>query len=213
MILPNKHLIDGDIICYTVGFGADKEGLDETQTIKSADSFIESLLFLDDADFFLSGSTNFRKKYPWYKANRKDAPKPRHIQALRKHLIDTYEAVVSVDEEADDLMGKAQKDHTTCITTTDKDLDQIPGWHYNWRKNRLYWVSRNQGLMFFYHQMITGDTADNVKGIPKKGPKSAENVLSGLSPDEARNAVAKAYGDAGISDQLKENAEVLWIRR
>lgn len=213
MNFPTKQLVDADIVCYTCGFSADKEGVDSKGATKILDNFMESILFADEADFFLTGQGNFRTKYPWYKAHRKDTPKPKHLHHLRDYVIDIYGAVVSDGEEADDLIGKAQKDWTTCITSTDKDLDQIPGWHFNWRKSSLYWVTREQGLMFFLKQMIMGDRADNVKGIPRMGEVKADKALKSLPYKEGIEVVKDLYTECGIHDQLKENAEVLWIRR
>jgi 5'-3' exonuclease len=106
----------------------------------------------DEFSIFLSGENNFRYSiYPEYKANR-TAPKPRHLQAVKQHLIEKYNAQVSDGCEADDLLGIAQcgarqamqdmiefdsrivTEHPprdTIICSIDKDLRMIPGWHYS----------------------------------------------------------------------------------
>ncbi len=49
---------------------------------------------------------NFRYKiYPEYKANRKDLPRPRHLEALKEYLITKWSARIALGMEADDALG------------------------------------------------------------------------------------------------------------
>jgi hypothetical protein len=88
---------------------------------------------------YLSGSNNFRydvaKEKP-YKGNR-DKDKPIHFENVKWFLISRYDAQVVEGIEADDALAIFQtefnkKGHTTVICTRDKDLRQVPGWHYGW---------------------------------------------------------------------------------
>ena len=108
---------------------------------------------------YLSGSNNFRydvaKEKP-YKDNR-DKEKPLHFENVKWFLISRYAAQVVEGMEADDALAIFQtgcnkealqnlfevpmppnweedyKDHcSTVICTRDKDLRQVPGWHYGW---------------------------------------------------------------------------------
>ena len=156
--------------------------------------------------------TAFRKQvYPEYKANRK-SPKPVHYLALREFLTEEYETEVISEIEADDAIGIAQdKFGSTIICSIDKDLDMIPGLHYNFVKEIMYSVTDYQGIYNFYTQCLTGDTADNVKGVSGIGKKKAESILyEATTEQEMFDRVRKAYDN---DQEFLINGEVLWIMR
>lgn len=215
-------LIDGDVINYAVGFVADRDGLTEDQAQHRTLEFcvdIQDTIGADTSLLFLSDSTanNFRTAVATtrpYKGNR-SGEKPTQFHQIREYMIDKLEAQVMQGMEADDGMGINQSSDTT-ICTIDKDLDQVPGWHFNWNKQHLYWVSPHEAMMFFLHQMLTGDRVDNIVGLHRVGPKTADKWLQGLGPVEAKALVRSKYheylGDEAEA-RLKENAQLLWIRR
>lgn len=97
------------------------------------------------------------------------------------------------------------------IATVDKDLDMIPGWHYNFVKKELYNVTPEQAIYNFYYQCLVGDTADGVKGVPGIGPKKAARILDACESErEMYEAVREAYG---MDEAFEMNAKVLWIWR
>ena len=171
------------------------------------DTAIENILkALDTVDYevFLTANdkSNFRHQiYPEYKANRK-APKPIHYEALRNWLVEQHKAVTAVEQEADDVLADRQNEDTV-ICSIDKDLDQIAGQHYNFVKDIRYSVSPEDGLRFFYLQILKGDSTDNVPGIEGIGDKKAERILAGSEPNElsyvatVREAYREKYGKAG----------------
>src|SRR5690606_663050 len=121
----------------------------------------------------------FRAKLnPQYKANRTQ-PKPKHYEFLKNYLIDIWNAEVAVEEEADDLLGKNQTEETI-ICSIDKDLLQIAGLHYNFVRDEFTTVSPEEGLLFFYKQLLIGDTADNIKGVSGIGKARADKILNPL---------------------------------
>ena len=188
-------LIDFDILVYRVGFSTENEP--EHVALVRMDNYIEEVLYGSQAseyEGFLTGGNNFRKKiYPAYKANRRNVPKPKHIQALRQHLIDVEGAVVSDGQEADDELGIRQT-HETIICSIDKDLKQISGRHYDFVKQVHSEVTNKQGNHFLWTQVLTGDATDNIKGIYGIGTAKAEKILESCSTqDEYRNAVLAAY--------------------
>lgn len=215
-------LIDGDILCYRVGFSTETEP--EDIALVRMDNYIEEILFGSQAseyEIFLTGNNNFRKKlYPAYKANRKNTPKPKHIQALRQHLIDVEGAVVSDGQEADDELGIRQT-HETVICSIDKDLLMIPGRHYNFVKQQHSMVSNAEGRYNFYQQLLTGDKTDNIPGIYGLGPIKAAALLAGCQTKEEYNAVVlKAYqqefphcSDEDVVSHINLIGRLLWIRR
>ena len=171
----------------------------------------------EDYQTYLTGSTNFRfeiaKSYP-YKGNRKATEKPKHLGTARDHMINKYEAVVSVEEEADDLISKAAAalNYNCVVASIDKDMLQLPCWHFNFGRNEWLQVDPKGGTKFFYHQILTGDRADNIVGLHGIGPKKADKLLQDChTEEELWEVIVKAYD--GDLERIIENARLLWLRR
>lgn len=216
-----KALIDGDILCYSVGFSNEDES--EDKALVEMDSKLEEITFncgASESVVYLSGSNNFRKKlFPSYKAHRKQ-PKPKHFQALRNYLIEVEKAEVAEGQEADDLLGINQT-QDTIICSLDKDLLMVEGWHYNWRRDESVEVTKAEGLRNFYRQLLTGDATDNIPGIYGIGPKRANDVLSACEIEEQYNTIVlsayKAYFDHCTEEEVLNHiniiGQLLYIRR
>lgn len=178
-------LLDGDIFCYRTA--AVSEDTDETICIARLDKLIQDTLYMTDSSeykIFLTGDGNFRYNlYPEYKANRKDKPKPAHLQACREYLVTNWNARVSEGCEADDMLGYSQTEDSV-IVSIDKDLLQIPGKHYNFVKNEWFYQNKWDGIRFFYHQLLKGDTADNVPGVKGLGEKKAQRLLENCETEQ-----------------------------
>lgn len=175
-------LIDADSFCYAAA--AMSEGTDAQiarQTLNEMISSVLTELNTEEYIIFCTGDTNFRKEiYPEYKANRLNAVKPTFLPECKEHLRSHWQAYESVGCEADDLVGiEAMRDSTreVIIVSIDKDLNTIPGWHYNPKKKERYLVSPRDAIRFFYYQLLVGDAADNIKGAKGIGPKKAEQIL------------------------------------
>lgn len=219
-----KLLVDGDIVAYRAAF-ATQDLLPEDAKEK-VDDLMEYILdkglelpFPSEDDFqvYLTGQNNFRfdvaKSYE-YKGNRKVSDKPVYLSLAREYLTSKYGAITSYGEEADDLLAKhaASLDYNCVIASVDKDMMQIPCWHFNFTKNEWKHVNPYEGLKFFYTQILTGDTADNIVGLYRVGPKKAEAMLQGCTTEEEMwEAVVKAYGED--VERVLENARLLWLRR
>jgi 5'-3' exonuclease len=164
-----KALIDGDILVYRTGYTTQDAALGIAKW--RMDDSIRAILKdlgTEDYEVFLTSSdkSNYRfKLYDKYKANRK-SEKPLHYSDLRDHLMAEHAAEMIFGEEADDALGIAQTKDTV-ICSIDKDLDQIPGNHYNFVKRLSYYVSEAEGLKFFYFQLLRGDPADNIPGCAR----------------------------------------------
>jgi 5'-3' exonuclease len=169
---------------------------------------------------YLTGEHNFREQLDSeYKANRDPNNKPMHYDALRSFLIDIHGATVINGMEADDAMGMHQCSaiEPTIIASIDKDLNMIPGKHYNWRKDKLYDVTEEEAMKFFYLQLLMGDRVDNIKGVPGIGPKKAERAVGHLTDEQDMyNVCTSLYADyygVGHEEIMHTNAQLLWIRR
>lgn len=170
---------------------------------------------------FLTGTGNFRHEFSknhTYKANRKGTQKPVLLPHCRDFLITKYGAVVSYNEEADDLIAieAASMDYNNCIVaSTDKDFLQLPCHNYNWRKGVWIKPTPEEALVFLYKQMLMGDSADNIKGVKGIGVKTAEKLLVGLTDEQdLYNKCLSIYKEHGMTeDELIENARMLYLRR
>jgi len=168
---------------------------------------------------YLTGDDNFRDKiYTEYKANRPDR-KPVHYAALKKYLVSTYGAVVTYGCEADDALSIVQNQSyiDTIICTIDKDLDMVPGNHYNWKHDRLYEVDEITGTRTFYKQVLTGDmSVDNIPGLYKttgvKASKKYKDYIDGLDNEwDMWDFVLGLYGEENL-ERLILIARLLWMQ-
>lgn len=166
--------------------------------------------------FYLTGKGNYREKVAQtkpYKGNRDSLHKPKHFDAITDYLINKHNAIVIEGAEADDAMGYGQTEDT-CICSTDKDLNMIPGLHYNWDKDIFYKVSLNDADLWFYCQLLMGDQVDNIQGIPKMGKiKTFKALKDTETVEEMYTSVLQAYEKAELESTLIEMADLLWIQR
>lgn len=172
-------------------------------------------------ELWLTGSNNFRYSiYPEYKANRKDAYRPKWEKQVKQFLTQEWQANWTEGIEADDMLGVRQCESTnSVICHLDKDLNQIPGLHFNWelkrlgtviREKRQYFVTLEEGNRFFYYQLIVGDSTDNIKGVNRYGPKKATALLDSLAESEWLPAIRDLYA---CEEELDLNAQCLYIWR
>lgn len=219
-------LIDADLLVFRVGFTTQDlvEGIALARLDVSIDT-IKETLDTDQYQCILSPTdkSNFRYAIlPTYKANRK-TPRPVHYEALRQHLLEAHNATVAVAEEADDLLGILQTRYNTeglecksIICSIDKDLNQIAGNHFNFVTGEQYYVSPQEGLKWFYKQLLIGDVADNLQGIKGLGPVKAGKFLDDVTNEpEMYNIVSELYisefGKAAKTTLLR-NGQLFKIR-
>lgn len=192
---------------------------------------------IKDINLFVSPSreSNFRysiAKTPGpngegYKAGR--AEKPYHLQFIRDLLISKYNAEIVEGFEADDALGFYQTEKTIA-SHIDKDINMIPGMHYNHVERIFYRVTefghleltekrklKLYGLMGFYAQLLMGDRTDNIPGVPRCGPVAVYNLLNdAVEEDDLMEIVFGVYNKnfgADALSRLAEVADLLWICR
>lgn len=179
-----------------------------------------------DVTVWLSGPSeqNYRRQVATikeYKGNRKDARRPTYEKEIRDYIMQRFNGKITVGQEADDAMGIAQMAVSfgqSCIVTNDKDLDMIPGLHYNFVTDEKYVVDDQTATWLFYSQLLKGDSTDNIMGVPGIGDKKAYDALEEIWQDEAAMQetawalYVQGYGFAAYP-ALVENGRLLWIRR
>ena len=228
-------LMDGDILCYRIGFTT--QDVSENIALSRINTYIDNILFESGASdylIYLSPSKNYRHEvYPEYKGNRV-AEKPKHFNLVRDYLINHEAAVVCDNEEADDGMGIKQMsmaekvyedgewltDYRSIICSIDKDLKQIPGRHYDFVKNKFSFITPEEGIYFFYQQLLTGDRVDNIPGLPKVGPVKAKKILGEMTDESTyKEKVLEAYrtilalDETAARERINTIGRLLWIRK
>jgi 5'-3' exonuclease len=205
-------LIDSDLVCYRCAASAENEP--EDIAILRVDKLMREILEKTGAEeykSFLTGTENFRYIVnPEYKANRKDKPRPVHLNACKEFLITEWNTKVTIGHEADDELGFNQTNETI-IASIDKDLLQIPGLHFDWVKNELKEVSEIEGIKHFYRQLLIGDRTDNIFGIDGIGPVKAGKLIDHFIYEIDMYKTVK-----GLYDNDKRflvNCDCLWIMR
>lgn len=171
----------------------------------------------------LTDKTNFRKSVlPSYKANRKDLEKPILLDSLKEHLKETYESYIRPSLEADDVMGilstsKKIISGKKIIISEDKDMETIPGYLFNPRKDKKpRYITEEDADIKFFTQVLTGDTVDGYKGCKGIGAVKAKKIIAMAIRDwvsesddetfEARNkyiweSIVEAYEKAGQTEE------------
>ena len=189
--------------------------------------------------------------------------------ALRNEMANfkfrTCKPVVNQFQEADDSLCQYQVKAiakgellNSVLMSGDKDLWMVPGWHCDYKTGRMWLVSGygsteyrevgnvkpklvGEGTSWFWHQVLMGDTADTIPGLPKLsnrlmdrylplkagkrksgsiacGEAKAVAILDGVHDDrQAFQRVSEAYQEtygAGLwKAMFFEQAFLLWMRR
>lgn len=234
--------IDADMLAYQCG------GNDETDVATSRRILKSKIDLFKDASgaegvllhLTASGSTKGDRAVVAYTKpyqGQRKGHRPKNWQYLRDYMADGVAGPVKqwYDREADDGFGFISANcPLDVIATRDKDMRMLPGLHLNWDTYELVHVPADvfateacgklYGHKWFWTQMLWGDAADNIPGLPKHpdfprgvGEVAASKLLAFADDDaSAAQAVAQAYkahwGDEW-ADRYAEQASLLWIRR
>lgn len=212
-------LIDSDSVVYKSGFAGQKTVVHELPDGDSIEEIIaepvenilhtvklalEGIMEATGADWpprvFLTGKENYRDKIATirpYKGNRDKLKRPVHYQAIRDYLVKFWGAEVVEGEEADDrisILARTPEFHDKCvIASIDKDLDQIPGKHWDFLKQVSYDVREDEAEFVFYRQALSGDSVDNVPGCYNVGLAKAERLLNDTPRKAWWDAIVSSY--------------------
>lgn len=194
-----KVLFDADMLLYRVGYSTQDNTEEEAIVkLKEAVDWVENRIndgleaVFDDYQtyFYLScgREESFRAKLnPDYKAHRTQE-KPMHFNQLRNYLIEQYDTTIAVEEEADDLIGIIQTadPENTIAVTVDKDiLYGVVGHKFKFNTGDFLYTESKDAKIFFYYQLLVGDTADGIKGVYRVGDKKAKKILAEFDPETA----------------------------
>ena len=133
-----------------------------------------------------------------YKSNRKPN---KYVSALRSKLIEESTVLYHDEYEADDLIADRAKELREqgvnyLIISIDKDLKQIPGYHFDYypiyekdeEGNKVFknlkglsFTSEYESWYMLAFQCLAGDSGDRVTGIPQIGSVKANKILHGAT--------------------------------
>jgi len=153
-----------------------------------------------DVRVCLSSYPTFRHELSQeYKANRIGKRKPMALREVYEFLSATYNGVSMGQLEADDVMGllaTSGKVADPIIVSPDKDMKTVPGRLLV--DDKVWTISKNEADRNWMIQVLTGDRADNVDGLPGVGPKTADKILgTTMTLREMWPVVVKAYQKKG----------------
>lgn len=156
-----------------------------------------------------------------YKGSRENKSKPVNLPAVKEYLIKYWDAQIIYDQEVDDVLGIKNTEYgEDCIMChIDKDLNMLPGKHYNVRKDLYYEVSEVEGYRHFCRQLLTGDTTDDIPTLckGKTGPSFAnKHITDDMSMIHCIEKVIELYKQYHPTTWIVRIIEVgrlLWIRR
>lgn len=220
-------LIDADHIPYIVCYnkiGEPEKTLEEA--IKSANSYLQGLINgtnVEEFHLFFTIGKNFRYDiYPEYKANRKNNEKPPFFNEVRDYLIKEYNGIHGYGLEADDLLVIYKNKYIAeqanyIVISTDKDINNLFGLHFDIKNNVARLVDTEFAEQYFWGSVITGDTADNIKGVPGKGPAFIKKLWNecgdvNLFKSKVICEYLKYYGEERGVEEFYKNYKCLKIK-
>lgn len=253
-------LVDGDAICY---YCAGNEDTSVGEARAKAREFINAALRRSEsqkANILVTGDgSNKGGRYAVarakpYQGHRTGSNRPKNWAALRDMLMtgvfdepDRITTTTTHHAEADDLFANLSVYYPGeyVIFTQDKDLRMVPGIHMTWPDMLCHFVPRGTwstkvhdkvyGEKWFWLQMLHGDTADNIPGLPgyydgivksganrgnpklvKVGEKTAEDLLRFVANRQAAQELVlelyQNYYGAGAELAMLEQGILLWMR-
>jgi len=184
---------------------------------------LEKLKPVESYRGYLTGSDNFRHKIATikpYKGNRKNVIKPTWYADIREYLVKNWHAEVVNGIEADDqlVIDFLKNPKKSIICSIDKDFNQVPNVRlYNWVKEEFNTIDRQQAAFNLWKQVLTGDSTDNIPGVPKIGERKAEKLLASVrSIDQYHDICLKEY-QKHYKDQAEqvmlENYNLVYLLR
>lgn len=239
-----RLLIDGDLLVYRCAYAVENKKEKTIEPLENAfhigNNLMQKIFINCDSltyDLYLTSTdySNFRFNLNKdYKANRGD--KPTYYNEMREYLINKWKAEIIYGAEADDKLGVEQclehykpwgehdfdsRDRFSIIVAQDKDLNNIPGWHYNPVTDTTVFITEKEAMRNFYKQILIGDASDNVKGVEGIGKKKAELAINPLHFDQHMfdKCVTLCYtqmkweNKKQAYDYVVKVGQLLWISR
>ena len=198
-----KDSLDGEVIeqkvnieplkeAFHLGVKAIEDAIAVTTVSKKFKVGLTYLVFSDPEG-------NFRFDiFPDYKKNRAGKVQSDEFCALRAYAHKLGSALLVNGIEADDVVAYYVR-KGAIGASTDKDLLKgVKGRWFDCYSSRWSYskVKKKDADHFVLLQTLAGDSTDGIKGLPRVGMKTAENLLT--SNGDSWDGVVKAYENAGL---------------
>jgi len=176
-------------------------------------SFIDEILTNTAAEAYAGfyqkeGHKNFRKIiFPGYKGKRPPTPdykvkwRPLIHETFKSYSGTTGLEIIESDDALSIMYHKYKDKYEITLAHIDKDLNCLPGTHYNYNAKNVYRFTENESKFHFCTQVLSGDSGDSIPGVPGIGPAKAKKFLFD------NTTLIKAYKAASKSKKVET-----WIR-
>jgi len=180
----------GYIVAYQQFVTLDNK-IDKDKVKNHVRDFFSSILQAVEATHYCSfyqckGHKNFRLGiYPEYKANR--PPTPEYYTHWRSVITKVYQELKAIPLdiiESDDALSIVRDRYPNknlIFCHNDKDMLQLYGEHYSFRKNEKTIITPKEAKLNLYTQILTGDSTDNIPGCKSIGSKKAQILLDNVT--------------------------------
>lgn len=222
--MTNISLIDGDTLLYLSTHNKKDEELKNISDIfKCLDLYIIDILKKTNSEVYAGFLTDSSFRYALavqkpYKGNREGIPKPKYFNLAKAYLLDEYEFKTLKNYEADDLCimsyntFKNNKEYNPIIATPDKDLKQIAGQFYDYKKAETVEINEEDALKNLWKQVLTGDAGDNIPGLKNIGEVKANKILENIKISYHSTVLEeyiKTYGEYNGIISFTENYQLV----
>jgi DNA polymerase-1 len=196
---PTSACIDGDLMCFKAACSLDKHGIENLEERLTQDLGLWDPGVGEVTVAFSTGRrNNYRRDFwPSYKAHRDGKAGPESLQDVIQWVKDNHNGPIDVRPriEADDIMGIHMSEGNATCVTKDKDLRSVPGWFWDPERGFPELVTEDEADHNHHYQWLIGDSADNIPGIYRFGPKAALKFLEGIPFGKRSEAVMNHYID------------------
>lgn len=203
-------LIDADSFSYVISYN-NREESEEVMVVLAVDTAIKDILTMCKTRRYIGFIAGNNKTIRYDLASIKPYKGTRTTEApewlvkwgpvIKKRLIEEHKFFTTDRIESDDalaILSNSLGIDQTILCSNDKDMKQIPGYHYYMPKREIQVVSPEEAAYNFWAQMITGDGTDNIMGIPRKGEAAVPKLIGTkeapfCDPDKFQQLVFQEY--------------------
>lgn len=141
-----------------------------------------------------------------YKGNRNKGEDPYFytnkfddMAYIYEYINSRYQTLFVDDLEADDILAMVQNENTF-IYSEDKDLKQVPGWHWDQEQNQIIPITQDDAMWNLISQLVKGDGGDGIPGLKAFGDVAVlkfdqEVLVKNLDINGAINLAISKYTD------------------
>jgi 5'-3' exonuclease len=196
----DECIIDADSLMYMIAWVSPNQKQAEQSLMQKIEEIIHSVE-ARDVTVYIKGRDNFRYQVdPEYKANRKQRMDPEVMDRVellysfaRKNFIESH--LGEADDYATIHMYQAMAEgKIPCVAHIDKDLNMIPGWHFNFKKKEFYFMEPEESFTFMCRQILSGDmSSDNIPGLKGVGDSTAAKILHNTRLSGMKDVIIKEW--------------------